>query len=466
MSLEIIILAAGQGKRMRSSLPKVLHRVGGKPMLQHLIETAQKLRPKRIHIVVGHGKDEVIETISAGLQAAPDARKKTVNRKINWVTQSKQRGTGHAVKLALADVGVRSTVIVLNGDVPLVTPATLRKVSRVNNNLNLMTIELDNPKGLGRILRDSRGRITAIVEEKDASASEKKIREINTNCLAAKAASLNKWLSSVKSNNAQGEYYLTDAIGCAVRDGVAVRSIRPADTSETLGVNSKADLAGLERIYQRQCSDRLMASGVTVMDPERLDIRGTCRFGNDCTVDINVILEGTVKVGNNVRIGPNTVIRNTTIGHHSVIEANSVIENATIGKGCNIGPFARIRPETVLGDKARIGNFVETKKSTIGRGSKINHLSYVGDSDIGEDVNIGAGVITCNYDGANKYKTVIGNNVFVGSDSQLVAPLRIADGATIGAGSTITSDVEIGALAISRGKQRSVKNWERPRKKK
>ena len=251
-----------------------------------------------------------------------------------------------------------------------------------------------------------------------------------------------------------------------MQDGVTVTSIKPGDVSETLGVNNKSDLARLERIFQRQCSERLMASGVTVLDPERLDVRGTCRFGNDCSIDINVILEGTVKVGSNVTIGPNTVIRNATIGPGTVVEANSVIENATIGKGCTIGPFARIRPQTVLKDGARIGNFVETKKSTIGRGSKVNHLSYVGDSDIGRNVNIGAGVITCNYDGANKHKTVIGNDVFVGSDSQLVAPVRIADGATIGAGSTITSDVKSDALVISRGKQRSVKNWERPRKKK
>ena len=459
---------------MHSSLPKVLHRIGAKPMLQHLVETTQKLNPRRIHVVVGHGRDQVIETISAGLRAASGQDTGKITRKItgnitkniNWVIQEKQLGTGHAVMQALADTGARSTVIVLNGDVPLVTAKTLRKVSRINKNINLVTIELENPAGLGRILRDRRGRITGIVEEKDATPREKKIREINTNCLAANGAKLKLWLSSVKSNNAQGEYYLTDAIACAVQDGVTVTSIRPGDVSETLGVNNKSDLARLERIFQRQCSERLMASGVTVLDPDRLDIRGTCRFGNDCSIDINVILEGTVKVGSNVTIGPNTIIRNATIGPGTVVEANSVIENATIGKGCTIGPFARIRPQTVLKDGARIGNFVEIKKSTIGRGSKVNHLSYVGDSDVGRDVNIGAGVITCNYDGANKHKTVIGNDVFVGSDSQLVAPVRIADGATIGAGSTITSDVESDALAISRGKQRSVKNWERPRKKK
>ena len=458
MPLEIIILAAGQGKRMRSSLPKVLHNVGGKPMLQHLLETTLKLKPSRIHVVIGHGKDQVVSTINAAF-----ADKK----RFNWVEQKKQLGTGHAVMQALPKVKRNATVMVLNGDCPLVTPQTLRKVARLSASagVNLMTVEMDNPTGLGRIVRDAKGKIIGIVEEKDADTSQRAITEVNTNCLATNAKKLQHWLSTVNRNNAQNEYYLTDAIAGAVNDGMTVKSVSPAHIRETMGANSKSDLAVLERIYQQQQTTLLMEKGVTLMDPARVDVRGTCQFGNDCVVDINVIFEGKVKVGDGVSIGPNTVIRDATIGHATVIEANCVIDNATIGKACNIGPFARIRPETVMKDLVKIGNFVETKKSIIGIGSKANHLSYVGDSEVGKAVNIGAGVITCNYDGANKHKTIIGDNVFVGSDSQLVAPVTIAKGATIGAGSTITDDVDLDVLAVSRARQRSIKNWKRPVKK-
>ena len=388
-------------------------------------------------------------------------------KRFNWVEQKEQLGTGHAAMQALPKVKRNATVMVLNGDCPLVTPQTLRKVARLSASagVNLMTVEMDNPTGLGRIVRDAKGKIIGIVEEKDADTSQRAITEVNTNCLATNAKKLQHWLSTVNRNNAQNEYYLTDAIAGAVNDGMTVKSVSPAHVRETMGANSKSDLAVLERIYQQQQTTLLMEKGVTLMDPARVDVRGTCQFGNDCVVDINVIFEGKVKVGDGVSIGPNTVIRDATIGHATVIEANCVIDNATIGKACNIGPFARIRPETVMKDLVKIGNFVETKKSIIGIGSKANHLSYVGDSEVGKAVNIGAGVITCNYDGANKHKTIIGDNVFVGSDSQLVAPVTIAKGATIGAGSTITDDVDLDVLAVSRARQRSIKNWKRPVKK-
>lgn len=465
MALEIIILAAGKGTRMRSTLPKVLHPIGGKPLLQHLIETTRKLKPSKIHIVVGHGKDQVISAIESTLcSKAISASKRMPKSQLNWVEQEEQLGTGHAVMQALPKVKRNSTVLILNGDCPLISVQTLRKIARAGDVMKLLTVNLDNPTGMGRILRDNRNRITGIVEEKDASKAQKGIHETNTNCLAANAKQLQSWLSALGCDNAQKEYYLTDAIAAAVCHGVEVKSVKPQDVTETLGVNSKIDLANLERLFQTQQANALMSSGVTVMDPNRLDIRGTCKFGNECCVDINVILEGDVTVGNRVVIGPNTVIRNANIGDDTVIEANSVIDNAIIGSSCNIGPFARIRPDTVLKDGVRIGNFVETKKSTINQGSKVNHLSYVGDSEVGKQVNIGAGVITCNYDGANKHQTIIADDVFVGSDSQLVAPVKIGKGATIGAGSTITEDVDTGSLAVSRNRQRLVKNWRRPKK--
>ena len=460
MPLEIIILAAGKGTRMRSSTPKVLHRIGGKPLLQHILETTRKLKPAKTHIVVGHGKDQVIDTI----WNAMSDQQKAIRKEFNWVEQREPLGTGHAVMQALPKVKRNSTVLILNGDTPLISAKTLRRISNIKNSLKLLTVALDNPTGMGRILRNDKGKVIAIVEEKDANKSQKNIRETNTNCIAANAQQLQRWLVGLDCENAQKEYYLTDAIAAAVDDGIEVRSVSADTVGETLGVNSKIDLANLERIYQSGQAHLLMKNGVTVMDPSRIDVRGSCTFGNDCLIDINVIFEGSVKVGNEVVIGPNTVIRNARIGDGTVVEANSVIDDAVIGKNCNIGPFARIRPQTILDSNVRIGNFVETKKSDIGSGSKVNHLSYVGDSEVGKDVNIGAGVITCNYDGANKHKTRIGDDVFVGSDSQLVAPVKIGRGATIGAGSTITDDVTAESLAVSRNRQRAIKNWRRPKK--
>ena len=464
MTVEIIILAAGEGKRMCSDLPKVLHPIGGKPMLQHLLETASDLAPYRIHVITGHGKEQVMATIEQP-ESPLYKQLKLKNLYINWVEQSAQRGTGHAVLQAMPHVSQDSTVLILNGDVPLISLATLKRVANAGNHLNLLTATLSNPFGLGRIMRNNQGQIVGIVEQKDASDQQQQITEINTNCIGVKASHLAKWLPRIACNNAQNEYYLTDIIACAVADNIDVIGITSDCVTEVAGVNNKADLAKLERVFQTRQATELMESGVTLCDPNRFDVRGMCQFGHDCVVDINVILEGEVRVGNHVRIGVNSLIRNTIIGDHCVIEANSVIDTAIIGNHCNIGPFARIRPETVLSDAVRIGNFVEVKKSNIGKQSKINHLSYVGDSEVGRQVNIGAGVITCNYDGANKYQTRIGNDVFIGSDSQLIAPVQVGDGATIGAGSTITRNVRENALAISRARQTAIDNWKRPTKK-
>ena len=459
MPLEIIILAAGQGTRMHSDLPKALHRVGGKPMLQHLLETATGLKPARIHVVVGYGKAQVISAIEEHCPSLIS------DKQPRWVEQARQQGTGHAVLQALPDIAGDSSVLILNGDVPLISLGTLKRVVAHGENLNLLTVSLDDPHAMGRIIRNDQNAIVGIIEETDATKAQKNIKEVNTNCLCARAHQLNRWLTSINSTNAQNEFYLTDAIEYAVRDGVSIQSISPDSYTEILGVNSKADLGRLERIYQLQVADNMMKQGITLLDHSRFDLRGTCDFGQDCVVDINVILEGRVKLGHGVMIGPNTIIRNSTIGENCMIEANSLIDNAVVGRNCRIGPFARIRPGTVLEDEVRIGNFVEVKNSLIKDQSKVNHLSYVGDSEVGKHVNLGAGVITCNYDGANKHKTVIGDDVFVGSSSQLVAPLTIADGATIGAGSTITHDVTRDSLAVARVRQRSVRNWKRPEKK-
>ncbi len=444
---------------MHSDLPKALHQVGGRPMLQHLLETVTGLEPERIHVVVGHGKERVIPAIE---QRCPSL---IADQKLKWVEQASQRGTGHAVMQALPDIAENSSVLILNGDVPLISLETLERVAAHGENLNLLTVSLDNPHAMGRIIRNDSNEIIGIVEEKDATEAQKRIRETNTNCLCAKGRQLNRWLASITSANAQNELYLTDTIENAARDGVRIQSVSPDSVTETLGVNSKADLARLERIHQRQLAEKLMNQGLTLLDHARFDLRGTCDFGRDCVIDVNVILGGRVELGDAVVIGPNTIIRDSTIGGNCVIEANSVIDNAVIGSDCRIGPFARIRPGTVLEDEVHIGNFVEVKNSRIKDQSKVNHLSYIGDSEAGKRVNVGAGTITCNYDGANKHKTVIGDDVHVGSSSQLVAPVTIGDGATIGAGSTITHDVAGDTLTVARARQRSVRRWKRPEKK-
>ncbi|MBI3771777.1 MAG: bifunctional UDP-N-acetylglucosamine diphosphorylase/glucosamine-1-phosphate N-acetyltransferase GlmU [Gammaproteobacteria bacterium] len=450
--LSVVILAAGQGTRMRSALPKVLHVVGDRPLLEHVISTARELGAGEIHVVYGHGGDAVPKALA--------------HLNVNWVLQEQQLGTGHAVAQAISHVkGER--VLVLYGDVPLISAATLKRlIEAAGSEVGLLTVELDDPTGYGRIIRDGSGKVLRNVEQKDANASELWVREVNTGFLTAPAAKLSDWLGRLRNDNAQGEYYLTDVLAMAVGDGVAVNTAAPADVHEVLGINNKRQLAEIERHYQRIQATALMDAGVTLRDPARLDVRGQVSCGRDVEIDTNVILHGKVNIGSNTKIGPNCLIINSVIGDGVEILANTVIEEAEIGAGSRVGPFARIRPGTVLAGDAHIGNFVEIKKSTVGLGSKINHLSYVGDATIGNQVNIGAGTITCNYDGANKHQTIIEDEVFVGSDSQLVAPVTIGKGATIGAGATITKNVAPGALALSRTPQASREGWKRPTKKK
>jgi len=448
--MKLIILAAGLGKRMNSDLPKVLHCIADKPLLQHVIDTAMNLTPESIQVVYGHGGEQVRNTLA--------------DLPVQWVEQKQQLGTGHAVAQAMSNIADNSMVLILYGDVPLINSATLKKLCAEEASLNVLTAILANPTGYGRIVRNSLGQVERIVEEKDADAEIKSIQEINTGILATRADNLRTWLEKLDNNNSQGEYYLTDIIAMAVADNIPIHTNTVDDVYEVMGVNDRVQLANLERYYQLQQVTNLMLAGVTVRDPNRLDIRGTVQTGHDVNIDINVILAGEISLGNRVRIGPNTIIRNAKIADDVEILSNCVIEDVVIGSGCKIGPFARLRPETELAEQVHIGNFVEIKKSSVSYASKINHLSYIGDSEIGSNVNIGAGTITCNYDGANKHKTIIKDNVFVGSDTQLVAPVIVEAGATIGAGSTITKDIAEDTLTISRVEQRSIRGWKRPKK--
>lgn len=439
---------------MRSSKPKVLHELGGKAMLLHVIDCAKQLNPRNIHIVVGHEADQVIEHV----------KRVHGNELLNWAHQTEQNGTGHAAAQAIDQINPSSTVIILAGDVPLLTVDTITPLAKAYDGINLLTVNLPNPSGFGRIVRKEDGRITAIVEHKDATDDQLAITEINTGVMAMPAIRLATWLSKLGNNNAQGEYYLTDVIGLADDENMPINGILAKDANEVAGINSRAELARLERIYQFEQAQQWMTNGVSFADPNRVDFRGDCEIGEDSFIDVNVILEGKVNIASNVKIGPNSIIKNTTIGPNTRIEANCVIENAVISQGCVVGPFARLRPGAVLAAGAKVGNFVEIKKSHIGKGSKVNHLSYVGDSTIGENVNIGAGVITCNYDGVNKHQTIIGDDVFIGSDCQLIAPLTIGAGATVGAGSTIAKDVPPETLTLSRSPQRTIEAWRRPKK--
>jgi bifunctional UDP-N-acetylglucosamine pyrophosphorylase/glucosamine-1-phosphate N-acetyltransferase len=452
MDLNIVILAAGKGTRMRSAMAKVLHKLAGKELLAHVIETARTLAPKKIIVVYGHDGDTVKEKLDAS--------------DLTWILQENQLGTGHAVKEALPVIDQESQVLVLYGDVPLITKGTLEELIRTKEGkeLGLLTAELDDSSGYGRILRNSNNDIIGIVEEKDANEGEKRIKEINTGIMLLDSNALSMWIRDLNNDNAQGEYYLTDCVRLAAKDDNNVAGVKCSQVHEITGVNNRVQLAELERVFQRNYADSLMLSGTTLADPERIDIRGQLVAEPDCEIDINCVFEGRVELGKQVRIGPNVVISNSTLGDGSVVLANSVIENARIGKEVTIGPFARIRPDTVLADKVKVGNFVEIKKATIGLGSKVNHLSYIGDTEMGSGVNIGAGTITCNYDGAHKHQTVIGDNAFIGSDTQLVAPVRVGEGATIGAGSTITKDTPVYKLSLSRSKQITINGWERPKK--
>ena len=452
MPLSIIILAAGQGTRMCSSLPKVLHPLGGQPLLHHVIDTARRLDGD-IHVVVGHGA----ELVRAAFPGAD----------VHWVVQAEQLGTGHAVAQVMPAVPDDHIVLVMYGDVPLVSTATLQPLCDLAEQgfVGVLTAELEDPTGYGRILHHADGSISGIVEEKDASKSQRTISEINTGFLAAGAARLRGWVNALDNNNASGEFYLTDVIARAVSDGCGVRGISAEDVEEVLGINDRTQLAVQERCFQERQADACLQAGVTLIDPARFDLRGQLQAGQDVVIDVNVVLEGDIRLGDRVHIGPNVLMRNAEIGDDVEILANCVIEDAVIGSNSRVGPFARIRPETVLAENTHIGNFVEIKKSDVGTGSKINHLSYIGDTTVGSGVNIGAGTITCNYDGANKFRTLIGDNVFIGSDTQLVAPVEIKAGATIGAGSTITRDAPAGELTLSRAPQETRTGWKRPVKK-
>ncbi|PHR68455.1 bifunctional UDP-N-acetylglucosamine diphosphorylase/glucosamine-1-phosphate N-acetyltransferase GlmU [Alcanivorax sp.] len=450
MSLAVVILAAGKGTRMKSALPKVLHSVAGKPMVQHVVDAASSLDPANIVIVYGHGGEQV---------------KATVTGELAWAEQAEQLGTGHAVAQAMPHVK-EDMVLVLYGDVPLIRPETLKDfVASVDDNtLALMTLTLNDPNGYGRIVRDGQNNVQRIVEQKDASEAELGIQEINTGILACSRRFLEESLPKLSSNNAQGEYYLTDLIAMASQSGLNVETLQPNEGWEVDGVNDRVQLARLERIYQQAQAETLMRDGVTLLDPSRLDIRGSVQIASDVIIDVNVILEGDVTIDEGVVIGPNCILRDANIGAGTVIEANTLIDGAIVGENCQLGPYARLRPGTELADKAKVGNFVETKKSYIGEGSKVNHLTYIGDSQIGKGVNVGAGTITCNYDGANKFQTVMKDGAFIGSNSSLVAPVTIGENATVGAGSTITKDVDDNGLAVARGQQRNVANWQRPKK--
>jgi bifunctional UDP-N-acetylglucosamine pyrophosphorylase/glucosamine-1-phosphate N-acetyltransferase len=453
-ALQVVILAAGQGKRMRSDVPKVLHPLAGKPLLAHVLDTAATLAPEHTCVVIGHGGERVQEAFR--------------DRPIAFATQSQQLGTGHAVVQALPHVPGAGVMLVLYGDVPLIGRTTLADLvgAARGGALALLTQHLDDPKGYGRIVRDAAGRVARIVEEKDASQAERGIGEVNTGILAAPREKLERWLAGLRNNNAQGEYYLTDVIAAAVADGVPIEVRHPATAHECLGVNSKAELAVLERRIQMDNARSLLDSGVTLADPARLDVRGELQCGRDVSIDVNCIFEGRVELGDGVRVGAGCILRDVVVGAGTEVKPYSILEETRIGRDARIGPYARTRPGTELADAVHIGNFVEVKASTFGAGSKANHLAYVGDSSVGRDVNIGAGTITCNYDGANKHRTVIEDDVHIGSDVQLIAPVTVGRGATIGAGATISKDVPPGGLTLTQKTQVTKPDWQRPRKKK
>lgn len=451
MNISVIILAAGQGTRMKSGLPKVMHCIAGRPMLEHVYNRSQELDATNVHVVYGHGGEQLRDYCS--------------DFKVNWVLQDEQLGTAHAVQQASPEISDDHIVLVLYGDVPLIKAKTLRALvaSVKGNDLALLTVNLDDPTGYGRIVRDN-GKVVAIVEHNDASDKQKEINEVNTGMLAVCAGYLNKCLNKMDNNNSQGEYYLTDIIAMIVADGNEIITTQPQNTYEVEGVNDRSQLSKLERIHQLEMVEAIMNDGVTVADPARVDIRGELSVGNDSFIDINTIFEGIVNIGKNVTIGAGCVITNSSIADGCKIKPYSVIEDTIIDKSVEVGPFARLRPGAHLKEGSRVGNFVEIKNSELGKGSKASHLTYLGDAEVGSNVNIGAGTITCNYDGVHKHKTIIKDGAFIGSTSQLVAPVVIGKNSTIGAGSTITRDTEDNALTLARAPQKTIKGWQRPKK--
>ena len=449
--MNIVILAAGQGKRMHSNLPKVLHPLAGKALAQHVIDTARSLQPEKLVVVFGHGGEVVRSTLAAA--------------DISWALQEPQLGTGHAVAQALPLLAGEGQTLVLYGDVPLTRASSLRRLLQAGKKgLSILTVDLANPTGYGRIVRDAAGKVQRIVEEKDATPEEKAIREVNSGIMAIPSARLADWLGRLSNDNAQGEYYLTDIVGLAVAEGLPIHTAQPDGDWEVLGVNSKVQLARLERVHQRNIADAMLVGGVRLADPARIDVRGELRYGRDVFIDVGCVFEGKVELEDAVEVGPYCVLKNVKVGAGTRIAAFCHFEDSLIGPDGVLGPFARLRPGAELGPEVHIGNFVEVKKSTIAARSKANHLAYIGDAEVGERVNIGAGTIVCNYDGANKFKTIIEDDVFIGSDSQLVAPVTVGRGATLGAGTTLTKDAPPDALTVSRAKQVTLTGWVRPQK--
>ena len=454
MKIDIVILAAGQGTRMKSLLPKVLHPLGGKPLLQHVINMAETIPNSNITVVSGYGSEQIQNSIAG--------------KDLKYVYQAEQLGTANAVQTAAPNLDSNGITLVLYGDVPLISSKTVLSTLKVvnNNTMGLLTVVLENPEGYGRIVRDREGDICGIIEQKDATSQDLKIQEVNTGVMAIRTNLLQKWLLQIGNDNAQNEYYLTDIISIADTAGIKIEAVNPGTPEEVKGVNTRKQLSKLERFYQQKQADKLMENGATLADPTRVDIRGTVFCDADTFIDVNTVFEGEVKLGKNVSVGPNCFILGSSIGDNVKIKANTIIENSTICNGVEVGPFARVRPGTLLSDNSKIGNFVEVKNTEVGKGSKISHLSYVGDSQLGKDVNVGAGTITCNYDGANKNKTIIGDDSFIGSNTSLVAPLTIGKNATIGAGSTIIKDIPDNELSVSRSPQLTKSGWVRPKKKK
>ena len=452
MTFSAVILAAGKGTRMKSSLPKVLHPIGGKPMVQHIIDTVRQIGATNINLIYGHGGEQLQQTLA--------------HNQLNWCLQAEQLGTGHAVQQAVPHLADEQDVLILVGDAPLIRPSTLEQLLVVKQtaDLALLTVHLDDPSGMGRIIRQGE-QVSAIVEHKDANPQQLAITEINTGMMIMGAKDLKRWLGQLDNKNSQGEFYLTDVIAMAAAEGKTIKASHPSSAVEVEGINNRIQLAKIERAFQLTQANDLMSKGVTLRDPQRFDLRGDLVVGQDIDIDINVVIQGTVSIGSNVTIGPNCLLIDCTIGDGAVIEANSIIEQAQVAELCTVGPFARLRPGTVLLEKSKVGNFVELKKTTLGIGSKANHFTYLGDTEVGSKVNIGAGTITCNYDGANKFKTEIGDGAFIGSNSSLVAPVTIGKNATVGAGSTITKSIDNEELAIARAKQRNIAGWQRPVKK-